>query len=430
MKIAKIHAREILDSRGNPTIETDVILENNVLGRASVPSGASVGTNEAIELRDNDPKKYLGQGVLKAVDNVNNVIAKNIEGLDTQNQELIDNKLINLDGTENKRKLGANAILSVSLSCAHAAAINNKIPLFKHIGNIAGNNDFVLPIPLMNIVNGGKHADFSSDIQEFMIMPIGTKTFSDALRMGSEIFHTLQKILSKNGYQTTVGDEGGFAPHFKKGNKEALDVISEAVKSAGYNFGEDVVCALDVAASQIYENEKYNLKTENKIFTTEGMIAWLQDTARRYPIVSIEDGLFENDWDGWVKMTKSFNGKIQIVGDDILVTNPKFLKRAIEKKAGNAILIKLNQIGTLTETIQVVKMAKEAGWNTIISHRSGETEDTTIAHLAVGLSTGQIKTGSVSRTERIAKYNELLRIEEELSDKATYARFKIPEPKL
>lgn len=421
MKIDKVFARQILDSRGNPTVEADVILENNIIGRAAVPSGASTGSNEAIELRDGDKNFYGGKGVLNAVNNVNTIISNEIKSINVTDQKHLDETLIKLDGTENKSKLGANAILAVSLAYAKAVAQFQKVHLFEYIHEISNTEeDYLLPVPMMNIINGGKHAAGSTDIQEFMIVPRGAKTFASALQMGVEIFHSLHDVLNKEGYGTTVGDEGGYAPHVKKGNSEALDLISLAVAGTQYSLGEQIALALDVASSEIYENEKYTLKTQNKTLTGDELISWYKDLCGKYPIVSIEDGLAENDWEGWKKLTKELGGKIQLVGDDLLVTNTGFLKKAIAEKAGNAILIKVNQIGTLTETISAVKMAQENGWNAIISHRSGETEDTTIAHLAVGMSTGQIKTGSLSRTDRVAKYNELLRIEEILGSRAKY----------
>ncbi|MBI5122825.1 phosphopyruvate hydratase [Candidatus Roizmanbacteria bacterium] len=426
MKIKNIHARQILDSRGNPTVECDVTLENGVMGRAAVPSGASTGTNEAVELRDSDKTKYLGKGVLKAVSNVNIIFAKEIIGMDSEDQKTIDEKMIALDGTPNKGKLGANAILSVSLAVAKASALNKNKPLYEYFSVIASEakQSYTLPLPMMNIINGGQHASFATDIQEFMIVCVGAKTFSDAIRMGSEVFHHLGKVLKAEGYATTVGDEGGYAPKVKKGNAEALEMITQAVTNAGYKAGKDVVFALDVAASELYDPSvdggKYLLKAESKTLTSAEMADWLLELTKKYPIASIEDGMSEGDWDGWKLLTEKLGDKIQLVGDDNLVTNMKFLAKAIKEKAGNAILIKLNQIGTLTETIQCIQMAHQAGWNAVVSHRSGETEDTTIAHLAVGLATGQIKTGSLSRTDRVCKYNELLRIEEELGEKTKF----------
>lgn len=422
MKIKSIHARQILDSRGNPTVECDVVLENGVLGRAAVPSGASTGINEAVELRDGDKSKYLGKGVLKAVENVNTEIAQALVGFDAAEQKVIDEKMIALDGTPNKGRLGANAILAVSLAIAKASAHASRTPLYDYFATLAGVGEKrVLPLPMMNIINGGRHADFATDIQEFMIMPIGAETFSDALRMGAEVFHHLAKVLKEKGYATTVGDEGGYAPRVQKGNAEALDLIIQAVTNAGYTPGDDIVFALDVAASELLHDGKYVLQAEKETFTSEQMVGWLHELVKHYPIVSIEDGLDQNDWAGWINLTKTIGDKTQLVGDDLFVTNITFLEKGIQEKAANAILIKLNQIGTLTETIQSIKMASDAGWKSVVSHRSGETEDTTIADLAVGLSTGQIKTGSLSRTDRVAKYNELLRIEEQLGAKASFA---------
>ena len=420
MKISSIHARQILDSRGNPTIEADVILENGILGRAAVPSGASTGSHEAIELRDGD-SLYGGKSVLKAVSHVNSEISNALVGMDVTEQTDIDQTMIDLDGTANKGRLGANAILAVSLACAKAAAQAKGKPLYAYVATLAGNSNLVLPLPMMNIINGGKHAAGSTDIQEFMIMPVGAANFSDCIRMGAEIFQSLGKVLKSKGYATTVGDEGGYAPAVKNGNAEALDLISEAVTGAGYKLGEDVVLALDVASSELMQDGKYSLATEGKQLSSEEMVAFYEDLVSRFPIVSIEDGLGEDDWDGWKHLTEKLGDHIQLVGDDLLVTNTEFLKRGIAEKAGNAILIKVNQIGTLTETIRAVTMAHDAGWKAVISHRSGETEDTTIAHLAVGLGTGQIKTGSLSRTDRVAKYNELMRIEEELGETAVFA---------
>jgi enolase len=420
MKISSIHGREILDSRGNPTVEADVVLENGVMGRAAVPSGASTGTHEAVELRDNDPKRYRGKGVLKAVANIDTTIAAALKDADAFDQKGLDERMIALDGTPNKAKLGANAILAVSLAAAKAAATDQALSLFAYIAKLAEvNSPTGLPVPLMNILNGGKHVLNSIDLQEFMIVPIGATTFSRALEMGANTFHALQQIFADGGRDTTVGDEGGFALIGAKRNEEALELIMQAIAKAGYVPGKDIAIAIDCAAS-VYreENGAYHLAAENKTLTTDGMIAWLGALAKKYPIVSIEDGLGEDDWAGWAAMTKEI--PCQLVGDDLLVTNASFLKRGIAEHAANAILIKPNQIGTLTETIAAVKMAKQAGWKTIISHRSGETEDTTIAHIAVGLGGGQIKTGSLSRSERIAKYNELLRIEEALGEKATY----------
>lgn len=425
MKIKDVHARQIIDSRGNPTVEADVTLENGVMGRAAVPSGASTGSNEALELRDGDKAVFGGKGVLEAVKNVNFEVKNQILDLDSNDQKALDLALIELDGTPTKSRLGANALLAVSLATAKAAALSKGVPLFEHVREISGTKkEPVLPVPMVNIINGGKHAAGSTDIQEFMIMPVGAKSFSHAIQMSAEIFHTLGKVLKEKGYGTTVGDEGGYAPAVKNGNKEALDLVSEAVQKAGYSLGTDVVLALDVASSELYKDGKYHLATENKSLSSEEMVSWYEELGNQYPLVSIEDGLAENDWDGWQKLTAKLGDKMQLVGDDLLVTNTKFLERGIKEKAGNAILVKVNQIGTLTETIEAVFLAQNAGWNTVMSHRSGETEDTTIAHLAVGLACGQIKTGSMCRTDRVAKYNELLRIEEMLEDKATYAKLK------
>jgi len=421
MKIAKIHARQILDSRGYPTIEADVILEDGSFGRAAVPSGASTGTHEALELRDKDPEIYNGKSVLKAIENVNGQIAKLLNGLDADNQEQIDKAMIELDGTENKSNLGANAILAVSLATAKAEANSQKIPLYRHIGNLVGNTNYLLPLPMMNIINGGKHGGWGADIQEFMIFPQGASDFPDALRMGSDIFHSLGKVLQSKGYSTSVGDEGGYAPVLKNGNAEAFELITEAAENAGYKVGVDVVFGIDAAASEFFKDGKYNLRSEGRSLTSEEMVEWLFSLTQKYPIVSVEDGLSEEDWEGWHKLTAKLGAKIQIVGDDLLVTNTKFLQKGIEDHSANAILIKVNQIGTLTETVEAVQMAHKAGWKAIISHRSGETEDTTIAHIVVGLATGQIKTGSLSRSDRTAKYNELLRINEELGSEAKFA---------
>ena len=422
MKIQHIHARQVLDSRGNPTVEADVILENGIMGRAIAPSGASTGTHEALELRDGDKSLFGGKGVLKAVMNVNGEIANNLRGRDARDQKGLDDAMIALDGTHNKSRLGANAMLAVSLACAKAAALDKNIPLYEHIKSLSGSRKpFTLPVPMVNIINGGQHAAGSTDIQEFMIMPIGAATFSKAMQMCTEVFHALKKVLEEKGYGTTVGDEGGYAPSVKEGNKEALALIAAAVTKAGYTLGKDIALALDVASSELYENGKYHLATENKTLTSEEMAGWYAELANEYPVISIEDGLAEEDWSGWTKLTAMLGSKMQLVGDDLLVTNTDFLARGIAEKACNSILVKLNQIGTLSETIAAVKMAEDAGFTAVISHRSGETEDTTIAHLAVGLSTGQIKTGSMCRTDRMAKYNELLRIEEMLGENATYA---------
>ena len=417
-EIIDVYAREILDSRGNPTIEVEVALESGIMARAAVPSGASTGEREAIELRDGDMTRYLGKGVLKAVGHVNDVIAAEMIGLDASDQVGIDRKLIAMDGTESKSNLGANALLGVSMACAKAAAEEAGLPLYQYLG---GTNAKELPVPMMNIINGGEHADNNVDIQEFMIMPVGASCFKEALRMGAEIFHALKKVLKDKGYNTAVGDEGGFAPNLKS-NEEALQVIMEAIAAAGYKAGEEVMLALDVAASEIYKDGKYNFANEKQaIKTAAETIDFYADLVDRYPIISIEDGLAENDWDGWKLLTEKLGDKIQIVGDDLFVTNTKILKEGIDKGIANSILIKVNQIGTLTETLEAIEMAKRAGYTAVISHRSGETEDTTIADLAVATNAGQIKTGSLCRTDRICKYNQLLRIEDELEDVAVFA---------
>jgi enolase len=421
MKITNVKARQIIDSRGNPTVEADVILNSGVIGRAAVPSGASTGTNEAIELRDKDPKRFNGLGVLNAVKNVNGEIAQALTGMSADSQTSLDEKMLALDGTDNKGRLGANAILAVSLAAAKAAALEKKVPLYEYLNSLSPKANYAMPVPMVNIINGGKHAAGSTDIQEFMIMPVGLPTFSAAIQASAEIFAALKKVIAAHGYGTTVGDEGGFAPHVKSGNKEALDLIAEAVGKTSYKLGTDIMFALDVASSELYENGSYSLKTENKTLTSEQMADWLAELAKNYPIFSIEDGLAESDWNGWQYLTKILGDKVQLVGDDLLVTNEKFLERAINEKAGNAILVKVNQIGSLTETLKTVSMANGANWHSIISHRSGETEDTTIADLSVALGTGQIKTGSMCRTDRVAKYNQLLRIEEALGAKAPYA---------
>jgi enolase len=420
MNITTIHARQILDSRGNPTVEADVTLEDGTIGRAAVPSGASTGSHEAVELRDGE-KAYGGKGVLKAVANVNGEIATALHGFDASDQAKLDTTMIDLDGTPNKGRLGANAILAVSLAAAHATALQLRKPLFEYVGSLAGNSTYTLPLPMMNIINGGKHAAGSTDIQEFMIMPVGARNFSECIQVGAEIFAALGKVLRQKGYGTTVGDEGGYAPAVKNGNAEALELIAEATKNAGYSLGKDVMLALDVASSELLEDGKYQLKTEGKSLTATEMTEFYKELSERFPIASIEDGLAEDDWEGWVQLNDVLGDKIQLVGDDLFVTNTDFLQKGIDTKAANAILIKVNQIGTLTETINAVQLAQKAGWNTVMSHRSGETEDTTIAHLAVGLNCGQIKTGSLSRTDRVAKYNELLRIEEILGNNAVFA---------
>ncbi len=416
-EIIDIYAREILDSRGNPTVEVEVALETGIIGRAAVPSGASTGEREALELRDGDKNRYLGKGVLKAVEHVNDVIAEELIGWEANDQIGIDRKLLALDGTDFKSKLGANALLGVSMACAKAAAEDAGLPLYQYIG---GANAKELPVPMMNIINGGEHADNNVDIQEFMIMPVGAESFKEALRMGAEVFHTLKKVLKEKGYNTSVGDEGGFAPDLKS-NEEALQVIMEAIKLAGYKAGEDILLAVDVAASEIYTDGKYNFANETQpIKTAAETVAFYEDLVARYPIISIEDGLAENDWDGWKLMTEKLGDKIQIVGDDIFVTNTKIIKEGIDQGISNSVLIKVNQIGTLTETLEAIEMAKRAGYTAVISHRSGETEDTTIADLAVATNSGQIKTGSLCRTDRICKYNQLLRIEDELDDTAVF----------
>ena len=407
-KIKDIKAREILDSRGNPTVEVDVLLESGAKGRAAVPSGASTGSKEALELRDNDPKRYQGKGVIKAVNNVNTIIKGTLIGLESSHQRQIDETMIKLDGTENKTNLGANATLGVSLAVLKATAKEKNIPLYKYFGD-----EISLPRPMMNILNGGAHADNNLDFQEFMIIP-NDKSFKEILRIGSEVFHTLKKVLKENGFNTGVGDEGGFAPNLNT-NEEALDMLMEAIKEAGYTPGKDVNFALDVAASEFYEDGIYNLKGANKKLTSNELVDYYQTLIDKYPIISIEDPVDEEDWKGFRKMTEKYGDKIQLVGDDLFVTNIKYLQKGIDNKAGNAILIKLNQIGTFTETLETINLAKENGYKTIISHRSGETEDVTIADLAVALNLGQIKTGSLSRSERTAKYNELLRIEEDLN---------------
>lgn len=417
--IVNIHARQILDSRGNPTVEVDVLTENGVIGRAAVPSGASTGVHEAVELRDEDKRVYLGKGVLKAVQNVNTIIADELQGYFITDQGEIDQRMIELDGTPNKATLGANAILGVSMAVAHAAAQETNQTLFRYIGGTGANT---LPIPMMNIINGGSHADNSIDFQEFMIMPVGASNFSEALRMGAEVFHNLKAVLKKQGYSTNVGDEGGFAPNLKS-NEEAITVILQAIEKAGYRPGEDVFISLDPASSEYYKPEEnvYHLhKSTGDKLTPSQMVDYWQNWVNKYPIISIEDGMAEDDWDGWKEITDRIGSKVQLVGDDLFVTNVKRLSLGIEKGVGNSILIKLNQIGTLTETIDAVNLAYRNGYTAIISHRSGETEDTTLADLSVALNTGLIKTGSASRTDRIAKYNQLLRIEEILGNTARY----------
>jgi enolase len=422
-KIQAVHGREILDSRGNPTVEADVFLEGGVRGRAAVPSGASTGEHEALELRDGDKSRYLGKGVRKAVANVNDAIAAALVGLDASDQNALDRRMLDLDGTPNKGKLGANAILAVSMAAARAAANAKGVPLYKYLAQYSSDNSAnTLPVPMMNILNGGAHADNSVDVQEFMVMPVGASSFDEALRWGVEVFHHLKAVLKKNGYSTSVGDEGGFAPNLKS-NEEALERVLEAITAAGYKPGEQVAIALDPASSEFYDRAsgKYIFKKSDKSArSSEEMVEFWANWARQYPIVSIEDGLAEDDWAGWKILTDELGGELQLVGDDIFVTNPEIFARGIREKIGNAILIKLNQIGSVTETIEAIEMARDAGYASIVSHRSGETEDTFIADLAVGLGTGQIKTGSASRTDRIAKYNQLLRIEEELGAAARF----------
>lgn len=415
--IIDITARQILDSRGNPTVEVDVWLESGAVGRAAVPSGASTGAYEAVELRDGKKGIYNGKGVLKAVENVNTVIYEALIGLDADEQILIDKIMLDLDGTDNKKKLGANAILGVSLALAKASANELDLPLYRYIG---GTYAHLLPTPMMNIINGGAHADNPVDIQEFMIMPVGAADFSEAVRCGAEIFHALKKELGKAGLNTNVGDEGGFAPAVKS-SKEALDFIMQAIEAAGYKAGKDVVLALDAASTEFYKNGKYHLEGEGTILSSDQMVAYYEELCRAYPIVSIEDGMGEDDWDGWVSLTQALGDRVQLVGDDLFVTNAKRLAKGIEMGAGNAILVKVNQIGTLSETLETVQMAQKAGFGVVLSHRSGETEDATIADLAVATNAGQIKTGSLSRSDRVAKYNQLLRIEEQLGPQAAYA---------
>jgi len=416
-KIVDIKAREILDSRGNPTLEADVILESGIIGSAMVPSGASTGEREAIELRDGDKARFLGKGVLNAVNNVRTEIRDAIIGMDVADQAGIDNKMIALDGTESKARLGANALLAVSMAAAHAAAKEAGVPLYRHLNKTG---KFVLPVPMMNIINGGSHADNSVDLQEFMILPVGAPSFREAIRYGAEVFHNLSKVLKSKGLATTVGDEGGFAPNLSS-NEEAISVILQAIEQAGYKPGVDIFLGLDAAASEYYADNIYNLASESKTYTSEQMADFFVDWVSKYPIISIEDGFDENDWDGWKLLTEKLGGKIQLVGDDLFVTNPKILQQGIDKGIANSILIKVNQIGTLTETLAAIDMAHAAGYTAVVSHRSGETEDTTIADLAVATGTGQIKTGSLSRSDRVAKYNRLMKIEEELGELAVYA---------
>ncbi|MEV3806483.1 phosphopyruvate hydratase [Aeromonas dhakensis] len=425
-KIVKVIGREIIDSRGNPTVEAEVHLEGGFVGMAAAPSGASTGSREALELRDGDKSRFLGKGVLKALEAVNGPIAQALLGKDAKDQATVDQIMIDLDGTENKSKFGANAILAVSLANAKAAAAAKGMPLYAHIAELNGTPGvYSMPLPMMNIINGGEHADNNVDIQEFMIQPVGAKTLKEAVRMGAEVFHNLAKVLKSKGYNTAVGDEGGFAPNLKS-NAEALEVIAEAVAAAGYKLGTDVTLAMDCAASEFYDAEKkeYNLKGEGRVFTSNGFSDFLEELTAKFPIVSIEDGLDESDWDGFAYQTQKLGKKIQIVGDDLFVTNTKILKRGIDNGIANSILIKFNQIGSLTETLAAIKMAKDAGYTAVISHRSGETEDATIADLAVGTAAGQIKTGSMSRSDRVAKYNQLIRIEEALGAKAPFRGLK------
>jgi len=419
-RISKIIGREILDSRGNPTVEADVVLEDGSIGRAAVPSGASTGVHEAVELRDDEKNRYLGKGTKKAAQHVNEEIAKAVEGMDASDQEAIDMKMIGLDGTQNKGRLGANAILAVSMAAARAAARSQKTPLYRYLGGVSA---AILPVPMMNIMNGGAHADNSVDFQEFMIVPYGAPTFAEALRMGAEVFHTLKGVLKKKGYSTAVGDEGGFAPNLKS-NEEAIDVILEAVAKAGYRAGKDVGLALDPASSEFYDGEKRKYvfkKSDGSSRDSAGMVQFWTDWVRQYPVVSLEDGMAEDDWAGWKSLTDTVGKEIQLVGDDLFVTNTERLARGIKEGVANSILVKVNQIGSLTETLQAMKMAARAGYTAVVSHRSGETEDTFIADLVVAMGTGQIKTGSASRTDRICKYNQLLRIEEELGSSAKFA---------
>jgi enolase len=415
-EIISVRAREILDSRGNPTIEADVYTADGAMGRAVAPSGASTGSREALELRDGDAGRYGGKGVLKAVKNVNTLIRDAVEDMDVGDQAALDQCMIELDGTENKSKLGANAILSVSLAAAHAAAQENEQPLYEYLGN----GEMRLPVPMMNIINGGAHADNSVDIQEFMIVPVGAPSMREAVRYGAEVFHALKSVLHGRGLATTVGDEGGFAPNLSS-NVEAIEVILEAIEKAGYKAGEDISLALDAASSEFYRDGKYHLVSENRSFTSAQFSDYLENWVDAYPIISLEDGLDESDWDGWKYHTERLGNKVQLVGDDLFVTNTKIFREGIDKGVANSILIKFNQIGTLTETLQAIEMAKQAGYTAVISHRSGETEDTTLADLAVATNTGQIKTGSLSRSDRVAKYNQLMRIEDQLGDAAVYA---------
>ena len=415
--IAKVHAREILDSRGNPTLEAEVTLADGSFGRAMVPSGASTGSKEAVELRDGDKTRYLGKGVRTAVDNVNTTIARALEGFDAGDQAGLDQRLVDLDGTENKGRLGANALLGVSLANAHAVAASRRMPLWRHL---AGDRTPVLPVPMMNIINGGAHADNNVDLQEFMVLPVGFGSFSEALRAGTEVFHSLKSVLKARGLSTAVGDEGGFAPDLRS-NEEALETILEAIGKAGYHAGDDILLGLDVASSEFFDNGKYNLTGEGKRLTSAQFVDFLADWCRQYPIVTIEDGMDEGDWDGWKQLTAELGSTVQLVGDDLFVTNPRIFRDGIDQAVANAILIKVNQIGTLSETLEAIAMADRAGYAAVVSHRSGETEDTTIADIAVATTATQIKTGSLCRSDRVAKYNQLLRIEEQLGASARYA---------
>jgi len=420
--IADIHARQILDSRGNPTIEVDVVTENNHRGRAAVPSGASTGIHEAVELRDGDKSVYGGKGVLKAVANVNDIIADQLIGMPVNEQASIDARLIDMDGTDNKGKLGANALLAVSMAVAKAASKESKLPLYRYLGGV---NATVLPIPLMNILNGGVHADNKIDYQEYMIVPVGAETFSEGLRWGVEIFHQLKSVLKKKGFSTNVGDEGGFAPDIQS-NEEAIETVLQAIEAAGYKVGSQIGIALDAASSEMFKDGKYKFyKSSQKVLSSDEMVEYWTNWVNKYPIISIEDGMAEEDWDGWKKLTEAVGHKVQLVGDDLFVTNTRILQKGIDRGVANSILIKVNQIGTVTETINAVQLAQTHGYTTIMSHRSGETEDTTIADLAVALNCGQIKTGSASRTDRLAKYNQLIRIEEELGDSGIYPKGRI-----
>ncbi len=419
-KIKSIHAREVIDSRGNPTVEADVLLESGALGRAAVPSGASTGTLEAVELRDGDTKRYLGKGVQQAVNNVNTEIQQVLAGMDCFSQEIIDQRMIELDGTNNKGRLGANALLSVSLAVAKAAAVEKQIPLYRYLHH---GDSFIMPVPMMNIINGGEHADNSVDMQEFMVVPTGATSIRDAIRYGAEIFHALKNVLHKKGLNTAVGDEGGFAPDLKS-NQEAVETILQAIEMAGYKVGADVHLGLDVASTEFYKNGKYELQSEGKSFNSNQFVDYLVDWVNQYPIITIEDGVAEDDWDGWKLLTEKIGDKVQLVGDDLFVTNTKILQKGIDLGVANSILIKVNQIGTLSETLAAIKMAHAASYTAVVSHRSGETEDVTIADLAVATNAGQIKTGSLSRSDRIAKYNQLIRIEEELGFEGTYPGIK------